>query len=136
MHQSLCSRQSRETYVDNIVEEAVLRNSSYSGSVVGACVDRRHSVDSSSEAVRNISTEDAVDGGGVQTLEEREGERVEDLGRVNSLHLLNNNAAGSDAQFSISIRCECEDVLLGVCDQDAPVELLRCSKVAGKVMSE
>jgi len=117
----------------------VLRNSSNSGSVVGACVDRRHSVDSSSEAGRNISSEDAVDGRGVQTLEERKGERVEDLRRIKGLHLLNNNAAGSNThqdQLSISIRCEWGDVLLGVCDQDAPLELLRCSKVAGKVMSE
>ena len=106
MHQSWCSHQSRGTYVDNIVEEAVLRNSSYSGSVVCACVDRRHSVDSSGEAVRNISTEDAIDGRGVQTLEEREGERVEDLRRIKSLHLLNNNAARTSSVFHFDVNGE------------------------------
>jgi hypothetical protein len=104
----LGSRRSRETYVDNVVEEAVLRDGSNSGRMVGACMDGRHSVDSSSKAVRNVSTEDTADGRIVQTLEEREVERVEDLRRVKGLHLLNNNAAGSEAhegQFRISIRC-------------------------------
>lgn len=73
----------------------MLRNSTNSGSVVGACVDRRHSVDTCREAVRNLSTEDAVDSGIVQSLEERKSERVEDLRRFKRLHLLNHNAAGS-----------------------------------------
>ena len=79
----------------------MLCNSTNSGSVVGACVDGRHSVDTCREAVRNIGTEDTADSRSVQTLEEREGERVEDFRRFKRLHLLNNNAAGSHQdQFS------------------------------------
>lgn len=96
--------------VYNIVEETMLRDSTNSGSVVRAGVDGRHSVDSRREAGRNISTEDATDSRSVQPLEEREGERVEDLRRCKRLDLLNHN--------------------VGVRNQDAlRVELLRCREV-------
>jgi len=136
VRQSLVSRQSGETHVDNVVEEAVLRDSSNSRSVVGAGVDRRHSVGSSWEAIRNCSAEDATDSRVVQTLEEREIQRVEDCRRVNGSHLLNNNATGTRISSGFnSLRMG--DVLLGMRYQDVlPIELLRCSKVAVKVMSE
>lgn len=81
----------------------MLRDGSNSGSVVGACVDRRHSVDTSREAIRNVSTKDAADGGIVQTLEEGEVEGVEDLRRFKGRHLLDNNAVGSDAHQVSSV---------------------------------
>jgi len=91
----LCSHRNQKTYVDNVVEEAVLRNGSNGGSVVGAAVDGRHSVISRSETVRNIGTENVAIGSVVQTLEERELERVEGVRIREVAHLLNDNAAGS-----------------------------------------
>jgi len=88
----------------------VLGNSNNSGSMVGACVDSRQSVLSRSEAARNVGTEDTVAGGFVQTFEERELGRVEDVWRFKVVHRLDDN--------------------MGMCDQDfLIVELLRCRKV-------
>lgn len=99
-------------------------------------MDRRHSVLSRSEALRNIGTELAVVGRGVQTLEERKVERVEGLGVVKVLHLLDNNTARSEGQFGIQLMGT-GDGLLGMCDQDAlPVDLLGCRKVAAILVSE
>lgn len=76
----------------------MLSDSGNSGSVVGACVNGRHSVVSRSETVGNISGKLAIDGSIVQTLEEREVGRVKDLGIVEvARHLLNDDAAGSIA---------------------------------------
>ena len=94
-HQFLRPRRNQKTYVDNVVEETVLRNGSNGGSVVGAAVDGRHSVISRSETVRNIGTENVAIGSVVRTLEERELERAEGLRIREVAHLLNDNAAGS-----------------------------------------
>jgi hypothetical protein len=96
----------RETYVDHVVEKAVLGNSNNSGSMVGACVDSRQSVLSRSEAARNVGTEDTVAGGFVQTLEERELGGVEDVWRFKVVHRLDDNTTGSDVhqgQFRIGL---------------------------------
>jgi len=79
------------TEVDHVVEIAVLRDSSNSGSVVGACVNGRHSVVSSSETLVNSSGKLAIDGSSVQTLEEREVGCVKDFGTFEVVHLLNDD---------------------------------------------
>lgn len=75
----------------------MLRDGSNSRRVVGACVDGRHSVVTRGETVGNSGAKDAIDGNIVQTLEEREDGRVKDLVGVEVAHLLNDDAAGSDA---------------------------------------
>jgi len=81
-----------KTYINGIIQGAMLSNSNQSGLMVCSSVDRGELVDTSWETLIDTRSEDTiVVRGGVEALEEREDIGVGNSGRVQGVDRLNHN---------------------------------------------
>jgi hypothetical protein len=85
------ARARRKTHVDHVVERAVLRDGDEHRLVVRGRVDRGDAVEALGEAASDVRGEDAVLGGVVEALEEREAGRVRRRRLVGRLELLDDD---------------------------------------------
>ena len=89
----LSLEQRRETYVDCVVEHAMLRDWDEGGLVVRCGVDGREPVRARRETPRYVGRENPILGCRIQALEESENSRIRNLGRRERVHLLDDKVA-------------------------------------------
>lgn len=89
----LAFQQRRVTYVDHVVERAMLRDWNEGRLVVRCGIDGREPVRARPETSRYVCRENPTLGSCIQALEESESGRVQNLGRRERFHLLDDNVA-------------------------------------------